>query len=373
LSGFFWLSLPGVSFAVEPSTEEVSVPVEQTPAEMTPAEMTPAEMTPAENTPAISAPLIVAPVVATPAQQSLTESFQVKEDETQLANWFAVRESIESPFEYSLSAGYRQDSLKWSIADGGINIASEVDWKKTVIAQLRATGKLNLGSNWLVRGIYSTGAVRSGTNQDSDYAGSDRTQEFSRSESKTGGAVRDASIGLGRKIRLFDYADMAGLYIVPLAGFSIHQQDLIMYDGRQVVPDNGAFPKLNNSYDTRWKGSWFGLDALLGLGRNLSLNATAEYHRVDYSAEANWNLRSDLAHPVSFRHVAKGHGRLLSTGVSYRFSRNFLMNATFERQQWNTYEGYDETFFSSGTTDYYTLNPVSWDSESFSIGAVYRF
>ncbi len=307
------------------------------------------------------------------ADDALTRSFEVKDSETQLAKRFAVRESVESPFEYSLGAGSRTDNLSWSIADAGINVASEVSWKKTVIAQLRAAARLNLGSDWLLRGIYTTGAVKSGSNQDSDYVGSNRTQEYSRSNNKTGGAVRDVSIGLGRKIRLFDFASGDAMYVVPLAGLSIHQQSLTMYDGQQTIPANGTISGLHNSYDAQWKGSWLGMDALLGLGESISLNTTVEYHWVDYSAEANWNLRSDLAHPVSFKHVAKGYGLLASVGASYRFSRNFLINVLFERQKWNTYQGYDQTNFSYGATSYYTLNPISWDSRAFSLGAVYRF
>lgn len=307
------------------------------------------------------------------ADDSLPQSLQVKEEETQLARRFAVRESVESPFEYSLSAGYRKDNLSWSIADGGINVASEVSWKNTVIAQLRATGKLNLGSDWLLRGIYTTGAVKSGSNRDSDYAGSNRTQEYSRSDNKTGGAVRDVSIGLGRKFHLFDFASGGAMYVVPLAGLSIHQQSLSMYDGQQTIPANWALTGLNNSYDTQWKGSWLGMDALLGVSENISLTGTAEYHWVNYLAEANWNLRSDFAHPVSFRHVANGHGVLASFGGTYRFSRNFLMNVSLERQKWNTNTGYDQTNFSYGATNYYTLNSVNWDSTSFFLGAVYRF
>lgn len=307
------------------------------------------------------------------ADELLTEPFQVKEEETQLARRFAVRESIESPFEYSLSAGYRKDNLSWSIGNAAVNVASEVSWRNTVIAQLRAAGKLNLWSDWLIRGIFTTGAVRSGNNQDSDYGGSNRTHEYSRSDNKTGGAVRDVSIGLGRNLRFFDFESGGSLTVAPLAGLSIHQQSLTMYDGNQTVPANGAISGLNNSYATQWKGTWLGVDALLGLHGNLSLVSTVEYHRVDYSAEADWNLRSDLAHTVSFRHVAKGNGKLVSVGVSYRFSRNFLMNTSFERQRWKTSAGYDQTNFSYGATDYYTLNPVSWDSTTFSLAAVYQF
>jgi len=224
-----------------------------------------------------------------------------------------------------------------------------------------------------VRGNYTTGAVKSGNNQDSDYAGSDRTQEYSRSNSSTGGSVEDVSIGLGRKFGLFDLGSGMAMYIVPLAGLSIHQQNLKMYDGQQTIPYNGAIPGLDNSYDTKWKSSWLGMDALLGLGENFLLNSTVEYHWADYSADANWNLRGDLSHPVSFNHVANGYGMLVSVGASYRFNRNFLLNATLERQKWDTYTGYDQTNFSNGTTSYYTLNPVSWDATSFLLGAVYQF
>lgn len=102
-----------------------------------------------------------------PAAMQRPVRTQVKDEETQLAKRFAVRESVESPFEYSLSVGYRNDNFNWSIADGGVNVASEVSWMKTVIAQLRAAAKLNLGSDWMVRGIYTTGAVKSGSNRDS--------------------------------------------------------------------------------------------------------------------------------------------------------------------------------------------------------------
>lgn len=340
----------------QPKAEEIPVKAEEIPAKV---EESPVKV---EETPA-----------KVEETQVKAEGTQVRDEDTQLARRFAIRESVESPFEYALSAGYRRDDLTWSIADGGVNIASEVEWKKTVIAQLRAAAKLNLGSDWMVRGIYSTGAVKSGSNRDSDYAASDRNQEYSRSDSKTGGAVRDASVGLGRKLRLFEFEAGGGLTAIPLAGLSIHQQSLTMYEGQQTIPANGELTGLNNSYATQWKGYWGGLDILLGLGERFSLSSTMEYHWVDYTAEADWNLRNDLAHPVSFRHVAKGRGVLASVSAAYRFTRNFLLNVSLERQKWNTWSGYDQTNFSYGGTGYFTLNPVSWESTSYSVGAVYQF
>lgn len=299
--------------------------------------------------------------------------FEIRQEETQLAQRLALRESVESPFEYALSTGYRRDDLSWSIADGGVNVASEVSFKRTEIVLMRAEAKVHLWHEWLLRGSYATGAVRSGGNQDSDYAGSNRTREFSRSDNKTGGAVSDLGVGVGRRVHLFDVASWGALYVTPLVGYSLHQQNMTMFGGVQTIPATGALNGLGNSYDTRWSGPWVGLDALFAAGRDFSLGATVEYHQVDYSAAANWNLRGDFSHPVSFNHVAQGRGVVALFSTSYRLSRCFLLNASFERQNWNTYAGYDQTHFAYGATNYYTLNPVSWDSTSFLFGAVYRF
>lgn len=299
---------------------------------------------------------------------------QVKESETQLAKRFELREAVESTFAYELGVGYRQDNLGWSIAGGGVNIASEVNWKKSNIAQIRGVAKFNFWDGWQLRGIAASGAVRSGVNRDSDYAGSNRTQEFLRSDNKTGGSVRDLSIGLGRKFRFFESASADGLQLVPLAGWSIHQQSLTMRDGQQTLPANGTLlTGLNNTYDTNWQGAWVGMDAVLGLGASVTLTSTLEYHWVDYTADANWNLRNDLAHPVSFKHFASGRGIVASVGAAYRISRNFQLNLSLEQQRWSTDAGYDQTFFVYGVTRNYTLNPVSWDTRSLMLTAKYQF
>ncbi len=307
------------------------------------------------------------------ADEPAPRSFQVKEEDTQLAKRMAEREPPVPPFEYALSAGYRMDSLRWSIADGATNVASEVSWKDTLIAQIRAAAKLNLRDGWLLRGYVSAGAVKSGANQDSDYAGSNYAQEYSRSNNRTGGAVRDMSLALGKKIRVLDLANGEVLHVAPLAGMSAHQQSFTMVDGYQTLPASGAFPGLNNSYDTKWQGPWLGMDALLGVGGNITLTATGEYHWADYAAEANWNLRDNLAHPISFKHVATGHGLVGTLEGSYRHSKNFLMNTSLGYQRWRTSGGYDRTFFASGATADYPLNPVQWSSWALFLGAAYQF
>jgi hypothetical protein len=310
------------------------------------------------------------------AEIVMPQSAQVNESETQLAKRLAVRESAESRFEYTLSAAYRQDNLSWSIADVGANFASEVQWKNTAVMQLRADAKLHFNYDWQMRGYLTTGAVRSGENQDSDYAGNNRTVEISRSNNKSGGAVRDFSIALGKKIQLPDFKIKAATYslhIVPMVGLSVHQQSFTMFDGHQTLPVNNAFANLNNHYDNKWQGAWLGVDGLLNVSDKFTFNATGEYHWADYSVDANWNLRNDLAHPVSFTHHATGQGIVTKVGGTYRVNRNFLMNVALDYQTWQTSGGYDQTHFASGAVSYYPLNPVRWDSTSLALGAVYQF
>jgi Protochlamydia outer membrane protein len=307
------------------------------------------------------------------AEEPPPRTIQVPESETQLAKWFAARDAGEAPFEYSLALGVRQDALSWSTADTGANIASEVQWNSTSITQLRGAAKLNLPSDWQLRGMASAGAVKSGDNQDTDYFGNDRSQAFSQSTNQSGGSVRDFSLAVGKKIRMADRTNGDLLQVVPLIGLSLHQQNFTMHNGVQTLPANGPFPGLGNSYDTTWLSGWIGADALRSMGDKLTLNAKGELHLADYSAEANWNLRSDLVHPVSFKHSATGLGLVLGVGSNYRINKNFLFNAALDYQTWKTRAGKDQTNFADGTIANFTLNPVRWRSTALTVGATYQF
>lgn len=283
------------------------------------------------------------------------------------------RSSTDKLFEFSLGVGYRKDNLNWNEAGGSVNVISELKWENLEIAQISAAARFNFYSDWSLRGMLAYGRIHSGSNQDSDYNGNNRTLEFSRSNNQGGGEVRDASIGLGRTLRLLDYAGENFLSVTPLVGLSRHQQNLTMTNGFQTLPATGSYPGLDNSYDAQWQGPWVGMDTLLKRGRDWSLTATAEYHWADYSADANWNLRSEFSHPVSFVHTAKGQGVLLAAGATYLVSKDWRVGITVEVQQWSTGAGIDRTSFSNGSVGYYPLNGVSWDSKVFNLDVVHRF
>ena len=289
----------------------------------------------------------------------------------------AVHASPNIQMEGSLGTGYRQDKLNWNIAGTTAgtdpNVLSELTWKNVDIAQLRAGGKITYKNDWVVRGAASYGKIVTGQNQDSDFDGDNRTLEFSRSNNKTGGDVRDASLGVGHTFRFFDKTVGKFIYLTPLAGYSLHEQNLNMTNGYQTWPPRGAFSGLDTTYNTEWKGPWLGMDAWLQAGPKLAVIASMEYHWVDYSADANWNLRNDFAHPLSFTHSAKGHGYTVSLGGSYTFTRRLLLNVTLEHRKWTTDPGKDVTYFADGTTGQTRFNQANWESMAAMVEAMVRF
>lgn len=283
------------------------------------------------------------------------------------------RVSTDKPFEFLLGAGSRKDNLDWNIAGSSVNVLSELKWENLKIAQISAAARLNIYYGWSLRGMLAYGRINSGSNQDSDYNGNNRTLEFSRSNNRGGGEVRDGSIGLGRTMRLLNDADGNSLSVTPLVGLSIHQQNLTMTEGFQTLPATGSFPGLDSSYDAKWQGPWVGMDALLESGGDWSLTATGEYHWADYSAQANWNLRPEFSHPVSFVHTANGQGIVLAAGATYLVSKDWRVGFSVQSQQWSTGRGIDRTFFSDGSVGYSLLNGVNWESTAINLGVHYRF
>ena len=278
-----------------------------------------------------------------------------------------------SQFEVLLATSYRQDSLRWSIAGSSVNILSELQWQKLDIAQISATASLSLQDNWSLRGKLDYGNIYSGKNQDSDYNGNYRTQEFSRSNNGAGGGTRDASFGLAYTQDFFNSAGTRVIMLTPKAGISYHRQLLLMTDEFQTLPATGPFPGLNSSYDAQWLSIWVGMESLFRMNSAWQFMVSVEMHQVDYLARADWNLRTDFAHPVSFTHSAVGSGFVLAAGVNYAARQNWKADITATLQRWETGTGVDRTYFANGTVGVYPLNEVVWESASVGVSATRYF
>jgi hypothetical protein len=289
-------------------------------------------------------------------------------------------------WQWSIDIGYRRDDFDWNIA-GDIsgnnpNILSELTWSDLEILQLEFGLARIFPNRIALKGTIAYGKIFDGENQDSDYFGDNRTGEFSRSNnSADDGSTSDVSIGLGYYLPVLSDT----VRVMPLIGYSFHLQYLDITDGVQTIatppitPDLGPFPGLNSSYDATWYGPWGGVELNFRIytkdGESLAHESILrfEYHWVDYDAEANWNLRSDLAHPKSFEHKADGSGIIFSAGWNYFFKPQWNLHIIFKYQDWETDPGTDRVFFADGTDAVTRLNEVNWKSSAFMLGVTRSF
>lgn len=279
----------------------------------------------------------------------------------------------------SIDTAIREDRLQWNIA-GNINgqnpnILSELTWENikalTVGPAIRGVNPGNLYYDAYLH----YGLIFAGDNQDSDYDSDNRQDEFSRSNNNSdSGSTLDISYAVGYQFGAA--GDQPGFSVTPIIGFSLHQQNLEMTDGNQTVNTRssflGAFAGLDSSYDAEWKGPWLGLNLKQNFDKAQFL-LSYEYHIVDYYAEANWNLRTDFQHPVSFTHSADGVGHVFKFSFHYQPWRRFGFGFELKRSQWETDAGIDYTFFSNGTVSSTRLNVVEWESTSIMFKPTFVF
>ena len=274
---------------------------------------------------------------------------------------------------YGLSFDYRVDNLQWNIA-GNVygtypNILSELTWTDLNIYQLDGFVKTDLEDGCFFYGNLKFGIITSGQNQDSDYNKNNRTNEYSRSNNDANGDnTLDLSGAFG-----FNLIQTPTLTISPMIGYSYNQQNLVITNGYQTIPATGSFSGLHSTYKTEWFGLWVGINLEKALGSKFKLYNAVEYHWVDYEATANWNLRDDLQHPVSFKHTADGTGYTLSTGIDYLYKDYTTIRFKISYLDWKTDFGIDTTYFVNGSIDQTQLNEVKWDSTTFSIAIIKNF
>ena len=290
----------------------------------------------------------------------------------------------QDPLELDVNAGigFHKGELQWSIASditGTVtpNILSELTYTDIEYETFETDGTLRFNRGSLagiqVEARFMAGEAASGTNQDSDYDGDNRTQEYSRSYSDADGSeMMRFETSIGYRIALSET-----LTLIPKLAYAYNEQHLKMTNGVQVIDTRthalslGPFVgRLNSSYTAEWEGFWFGGALEWRLPRH-RLSLELQGHWQEYYAEANWNLRDDFAHPVSFAHWADASGIRWTLHYQYYFHSRFSawLNATAE--SFETDPGRDVVYFADGSKGATRLNGVTWDSSGYAIGVAF--
>ena len=276
--------------------------------------------------------------------------------------------------EYRVTQGYRMEELDWSIGIPTINVLSELKWEEMQSTFTRLEAMVMLPGRFYLHGDVQHGWIIDGENQDSDYLLPNRQAEFSRSNNQSDvGDFSGFSVGLGYHtppVHFWGESYEFGLSF----GYAHREQNLVIRDGFQTIPALGAFAGLRSKYDTRWLGPWIGVEIV---GRSpvtsLTFTGAVQYHMLYYEGVADWNLRTDLAHPKSFEHDAHGDGLVARLAVKKDIREHLFLELGVEWSLFSTDTGDDITNFATGTSSEIDLNEVNWTAFSAKLTFGARF
>ena len=286
---------------------------------------------------------------------------------------------------FTLAAGVRRDRLQWTIAGNRNgthpNILSELEWPDVDSYQFQLTSRTILAERLYLRAQLGYAWINDGWVRDSDYSGDNRSGEYSRSISESDDdRLWDVLLGVGRPISIGRH-----FMVAPLLGVSLHRQDLRIRNGSQVLtqpggPPLGTLEGLNSTYQAEWFGAFLGCDL-----RYFFIPERAGFARMEgglglqwhwdarFEAEADWNLRSDFAHPKSFAQHADGEGVSLDAEWVVWVTPRWAVSVSANYQKWETDPGRQRYFLANGSTAVTRLNAVEWESGSCMLGIAYEF
>lgn len=216
--------------------------------------------------------------------------------------------------------GARSAGLRWNIGfPGPENIMSELTYSYIVVGEATVGGTLRLLSHndldLLITAEGRTGEIARGTGRDSDYLGSDRGHENIRVLSDLSGRVArtEAAIGGRHQLRGHWALDHATLWL----GVRRTRQGIRMRNGEWVIPYGRTMEGLDSRYRVEWEGPWIGVETRRTRGHLQITGRLLGHLAVRYRGEGEWNLRQDLAQPLSFLQTGKANGAEASLSATY--------------------------------------------------------
>lgn len=282
---------------------------------------------------------------------------------------------------WSFGTATKKGEFNWNIASDATgkatpNILSELSYKNLVITE--GTGAVNFRktkgalSGFMMEAKLNAGTVSSGNIQDSDFDANNRTNEYNRSNSNPqGSSTVGASGSIGYPI--YNNAHIQSNF---LAGYALNEQQFLHTDGHQVLSSNhsrplAAYANLESQYDAKWQGPWIG-GTFSWQQADHKLGLRVEQHWPSYYAQANWNLREELAHPKSFDQVAQGSGHVIELSYSYALTKQLHLTAQAHHEVWKTDAGIDTLYYANGASVKTRLNGANWTNDGLSIGIVFK-
>ncbi len=270
----------------------------------------------------------------------------------------------EEDISISPSIQYGQESLRWSVAgdtDGqNPNILSELIWKKLQGVRAGLTIRKRLSGRFSVQADMSYMGIASGGVSDTDYR-ADNRQDISYEERLRSDKGYVLSFDA---VVQYDVYRVFPMVVTTFVGFTNSYQHLFMLDNAEALVEGKT---LKTTYTPHWYGATAGGRFTFYVGKTVfCLEFSGDLMR--YAARANWNLREEFAHPVSFKHRATGYGVNGALRIAYPLWTNVHITFNAGMAYADTGDGEDKTFYANGKQVYTMLNGVVRRSYHAGIG-----
>ncbi len=282
-------------------------------------------------------------------------------------------------FLFTLALTQESSSVDFNIAASVSNDASPNVLSELIFDPIDTTNAYaNLGYMWLVgsktaigiTGTYSESISSDGRALDYDFDADDRTDMFSLSRSSLDDSqIRHYAVETFSKTRWFD---KPGHYLTGGIGFEKKIYHLHITDGQQKHPVVQPISGLKSTYEPEFKNTYLFIATEHKFrGGYLTIKAQHIWSHLD--SKADWNLREEFAHPVSYIHDGDGTGHTLSIKYSYPIHDNIDIYTQLSSRKVEIKNGYDQIYFADGKSAVTKLNQVNEKTNAFSIGATFHF
>lgn len=267
----------------------------------------------------------------------------------------------------SVSIDYRSNELNFRLPfNSPLPGGSELIWQNLAGPFTSVAVDYPLSTEWSASFGLGYGEFSSGRVTDRDWLDASGTFSFTEHDADEGG-VTDASLKLARR---FDFFGIDGDLSI---GYAYNQLDMHALEkgSIDVFPGGRTFRGLDTTYDARAHLFTLAFDRPVRYAVNgFRFGGGTEIGAGYYYAEANWNLRSDFAHPLSFAHYGTPVSLAVRIEPSFGWGSGHEIGLRARSSVYTVIDPSEELFFSSGRTIDAPLDEIS--STSFSAGIFYR-
>ncbi|MEJ2678428.1 MAG: hypothetical protein P8174_05040 [Gemmatimonadota bacterium] len=263
--------------------------------------------------------------------------------------------------------------LHWSIGPGAGVVRSVLHFDGLSHREVRLAGRAVVMQTshgaWLLAGSVAAGSLAGGRMLDTDFEqGVESRQSVAavtgrRSQSWTG------ALGWCRPVSCSAGEDALTLW----AGWAARKEDIRIQNGTQLLPDSTGMAGLDSRYEAVWAGPWIAGEATVGLPRSTLLARLTLHPLTRFRSRGRWNLRYDLAQPLSFAQWDAGWGWALDARYGYRMSERLRFTIGVRRSVMVAKDGRDIAYAANGDAYGSQLIEARWDDTTLSFGVGVSF